>query len=65
MENIRVVIPAKFRSAVLDELHTSHTSIVRMKSLSRLHVWWPSIDKDIKELAHNCEVCQSIQNYGV
>ena len=33
-----------------------------MKSLARLHVWWPSIDKDIEELAYSCEVCQSMQN---
>ena len=36
----------------MDELHTSHAGIVRMKSLAWIHVWWPSIDKDIEQLAH-------------
>ena len=62
MWGIRVVIPTKFRQQVMDELHTSHAGIVRMKSLARIHVWWPSIDKDIEQLAHSCETCQSMQN---
>ena len=62
MWGIRVVIPTKFRQQVMDELHTSHAGIVRMKSLARIHVWWPSIDKDIEQLAHSCEMCQSMQN---
>ena len=33
-----------------------------MKSLARLHVWWPSIDTEI-ETVHNCSACQSTQNH--
>ena len=62
MWGIRVVIPSKLRQQVMDEVHTSHAGIVRMKSLARIHVWWPSIDKDIEELSHGCEICQSMQN---
>ena len=62
MWGIRVVIPSKLRQQVMDELHTSHAGIVRMKSLARIHVWWPSIDKDIEELSHGCDICQSMQN---
>ena len=62
MWGIRVVIPTKFREKVMDELHTSHAGIVRMKSLARIRVWWPSIDKDIEQLAHSCKICQSMQN---
>ena len=43
-------------------MHTSHPGIVRMKSLARLHVWWPGIDKQIEEAVRACTSCQSIRN---
>ena len=59
---IRVVIPAKLSKQVLDELHAGHPGIVRMKSLARLHVWWPGIDTEIEMLVRHCGTCQSIRN---
>ena len=59
---IRVVVPAKLRKQVLDELHAGHPGIVRMKSLARLHVLWPGIDTEIETLVHHCGTRQSIQN---
>ena len=38
---MRVVVPESCRRRVLDELHTGHQGMVRMKSLARTHVWWP------------------------
>jgi hypothetical protein len=55
---LRVVIPAVLRNEVLKELHSGHPGIVRMKSLARQHVWWPTVDKDIETLVHNCDSCQ-------
>ena len=60
--DIRVIVPEKLRAAVLEELHASHPGIVRMKSLARLHVWWPGIDKQIEETVRACTSCQSIRN---
>jgi len=51
---IRVVIPTGLRTNVLDELHHMHTGIVKMKSLARLRVWWPGLDKDIEEMYKQC-----------
>ena len=31
----------------------------RMKSLSRIFVWWPGIDKDIEMLVSKCPQCQA------
>ena len=59
---IRVIVPEKLRAAILEELHTSHPGIVHMKSLARLHVWWPGIDKQIEETVRACTSCQSIRN---
>ena len=51
---IRVIVPEKLRTAVLEELRTSHLGIVRMKSLACLHVWWPVIKRNIEETVHSC-----------
>ena len=59
---MRVVVPSVCRAAVLKELHTGHPGIVRMKSLSRIHMWWPGVDKDIEQMVHNCVSCQAIRN---
>ena len=57
-----MIVPESCRKAVLIELHTSHPGIVRMKSLVRLHVWWPSLDKDIEQMVRDCLSCQRVRN---
>ena len=57
-----VIVPRAYQQAVLAELHTSHPGIVRMKSLAWTHTWWPSIDKHIEQMVHNCASCRSIRN---
>ena len=59
---IRVIIPTQLRERVLHELHTGHAGIVRMKSLVRLHVWWPNLDKDIATIVQQCNDCQTSRN---
>ena len=59
---MRVVISAACQGDVLKELHTSHPGIVRMKSLARIHVWWPGVDKDIEDMVNCCEACQEIRH---
>ena len=59
---MRVVVPKSYQKTILAELHTSHPGIVRMKSIARTHVWWPSIDKHIEQVVHDCSSCQSIRN---
>ena len=54
MWGMRVVVPEACQKAVLRELHTGHPGIVKMKSLARIHVWWPSIDKHIEHLVQEC-----------
>ena len=57
MWGLRVVIPLKYRTQVMNELHCCHPGIVRMKGLSRIHVWFPNIDKHIEEEVRNCPEC--------
>lgn len=54
----RVVVPTQLRKKMLDELHTAHPGVVRMKTLARSHMWWPCIDQDIEDTVKHCEACQ-------
>ena len=59
LRGTRVVIPAKYQPAVLSELHLNDPGMVRMKSLARLHVWWPSMDDDVEQTVRDCPDCQA------
>ena len=59
LRGTRVVIPAKYRAAVLSELHLNHPGMVRMKSFARLHVWWPSLDHDVEQTVRDGGDCQA------
>ena len=54
---LKLVIPKKFQSSVLELLHGGHPGMMHMKSLARLHVWWPSIDSDIEQTVQACTNC--------
>ena len=43
---------------MLEEIHEGHTGIVKMKSIARIHVWWPKTDVDIEGTASKCTACQ-------
>ena len=38
----------------LKELHNGHPGISKMKALSKVHVWWPNMDRDIETLVQTC-----------
>lgn len=57
----RVIVPPKLRPRVLEELHSSHPGVVRMKSLARSYVWWPGIDAQLELQVKSCHSCQSVQ----
>ena len=53
----RVVIPSVFRKSLLQELHTTHLGMSKMKSLARSYIWWPGLDSQIEELCRACVEC--------
>ena len=48
--NDRILIAPKLRSAVLQDLHSLHLGVEKMKSLARLTCYWPELNEDIKAL---------------
>ena len=62
MWGMKVIVPVKLQRWVIKELHTGHPGKVKVKSLTRIHVWWPGINQNIEELAKNCPSCQQFRN---
>ncbi len=54
----RVVVPPQGCEGVLQERHEGHLGMTKTKSLARMYVWWPSIDKDIARSVQECMHCQ-------
>ena len=57
-----VVVPKKGRKMVLQELHEGNPGMTRIKSLARMYVWWPGIDKEIEECVCTRQECQLNQS---
>ncbi len=55
------MVPLKFRSQILKELHAGHQGMERMKAFARSIVWWPGLDKEIEGLARRCPECVVVQ----
>ena len=48
---------------MLDELHSTHSGIARMKSLGRSYLWWLGLDADIERTVKHCISCQENSNF--
>ncbi|XP_054863260.1 uncharacterized protein K02A2.6 [Amphiprion ocellaris] len=57
----RVLVPSKLRRTVLNEIHSGHPGIVKMKMIARQYVWWPNIDMDVEKTCKQCDRCQMEQ----
>ena len=56
----RVIVPPKLRQHVLEELHTGHLGVVKMKAMAWSYVWWPGLDAQIEEKCKTAVSCQHI-----
>jgi len=45
---LRVMIPERHHHKVMKLPHSGHPGMTQMKSLARLHIWWPDIDSAIE-----------------
>lgn len=58
----RVVVPTSLRAQILDEIHSGHPGVVRMKQVARSYVWWPLLDADIETRARACAACAAVRD---
>jgi len=58
---LRVIIPYRYQADMLEELHTGHPGIVRMKELARSYLWWPNVDIQIEQMVRSCASCQQVR----
>ena len=56
---MRMIVPAKHRKQVLEELQIGQPGIVRVKSLARIQLWRPKTDQDITDMMQRFSPCQS------
>lgn len=57
----KVIIPKKLRTKILNELHSSHFGIVKMKAEARARFWFPGIDAALEQLVAACDICAQLR----
>jgi transposase InsO family protein len=54
----RLFIPKSLRTVILKRLLGMHQSTEKMISRARQCVWWPLMNKDVKNISMSCKPCQ-------
>ena len=55
----RIVVPESLQQQAIDIAHETHQGLVKTKALLREKVWFPGIDKLVKETLDRCIPCQA------
>ena len=58
----RICIPAALKQEMVKVIHASHMGIVINKQRARDIMYWPGMNKQIKEIVTKCTTCQEHQN---
>ena len=53
----RIVIPKSLRKETLEELHTAHQGVESTWRRAHESIYWPHMNRDIKEHISRCEMC--------
>ena len=56
----RIVMPKPLQQRAIDIAHETHLGITKTKALIREKIWFPNIDKMVKETIDNCITCQAV-----
>ncbi|XP_055381628.1 uncharacterized protein K02A2.6-like [Condylostylus longicornis] len=56
--NDRIFVPKSLRDDVLYQLHLPHLGVEKTKSRARSIVYWPTMNLEIEELIHKCNICE-------
>jgi hypothetical protein len=57
----RIVIPHALRKSMLDKLHSSYLGITGTRRRAAECLFWPNMNKDIKDFISQCETCRSME----
>jgi hypothetical protein len=64
----KILAPKGFRKEIITEAHNSkfagHGGRFKTHERLRQDLWWPHMDKDIKEHINQCEPCQTTTDKG-
>ena len=60
LKNTRLVIPTTLQERATKLGHIGHQGIEKTKSLLREKIWYPNMDKRVKEMVDKCIPCQSV-----
>lgn len=52
-----IVILRSMRGDILHRLHDGYQGITKCRERARMSVWWPGLEKEIKELVTKCPEC--------
>ncbi|CAI6354211.1 unnamed protein product [Macrosiphum euphorbiae] len=53
----RLVVPKCLQEIFLNELHSTHFGVVKLKMMVRNYFWWPQLNKHIDQLVASCSTC--------
>ncbi|CAB3986493.1 Transposon Ty3-I Gag-Pol poly [Paramuricea clavata] len=60
LKNTRLVIPTTLQERATKLGHIGHQGIEKTKSLLREKIWYPNMDKQVKEMVDKCIPCQAV-----
>ena len=55
----RIIIPASLQERATQIAHSGHQGVEKTKSLMREKVWFPNLDKKVREIIDRCNACQA------
>ena len=58
----RVIIPKVLRPNLLQEIHSGHMGMVKIKNVARSFIWWPGLVAEIESTAKQCSNCLQTRN---
>ena len=53
----RIVIPKSYRARILKNLHSAHQGVTSMLARARSTIYWPGLEKEIRNTRFNCQKC--------
>ena len=58
--NDRLVIPSSLRANILRNLHSAHQGVSKMSARALQTVYWPGLEKAIRNTRYNCQKCNEL-----